>query len=104
MLKQGGKIVGFKANGHAGFDEEGSDIVCSAVSALTQTIALGLQERLQLPVGLSINEGSMHCILGRECTKAQCEQAALLLDTLLLGLKSMEAAYGEYLSIMEREV
>lgn len=104
MLKQGGQIVGFEANGHAGFDEEGSDIVCSAVSALTQTIALGLQERLQLPVGLSINEGSMHCILGRDCTKTQCEQAALLFDTLLLGLKSMEAAYGEYLSIMEREV
>ena len=28
-------ITGYKVSGHAGFAEEGSDIVCSAVSALT---------------------------------------------------------------------
>ena len=31
-----GMITGYKVSGHAGFAEEGSDIVCSAVSALTQ--------------------------------------------------------------------
>ncbi|HWR24084.1 MAG TPA: ribosomal-processing cysteine protease Prp [Feifaniaceae bacterium] len=104
MLYQNRVPVGFEASGHAGCGEEGNDIVCSAVSALTQTVALGLKERLQLPVGLSIEEGYLYCILGQECTDAQMEQASILLDTLLLGLKSMEAAYGEYLSITEREV
>ncbi len=105
MLKQAGEIVGFEANGHAGFSQDGEgDIVCSAVSALTQTIALGITERLQLPAGLLIEEGSMHCVLGRDCTSEQCAQAGLLFDTLLLGLRSMEVAYGKYLSITEREV
>lgn len=105
MLKQGGEIVGFEASGHAEFSRNGDgDIVCSAVSALTQTIALGLTQRLQLPVGLSIQEGDMYCVLGRECTGEQCAQAGMLFDTLLLGLRSMEIAYGKYLSITEREV
>ena len=105
MLRQGGEIVGFEARGHAEFSQDGDgDIVCSAVSALTQTIALGLTQRLQLPVGLSIEEGNMHCVLGRDCTSEQCAQAGLLFDTLLLGLRSMELAYGKYLSISEREV
>ncbi len=104
MLSQSGALVGFEASGHAGYGDEGSDIVCSAVSALTQTIALGLKERLQLPLGLSIENGYLYCILGQDCTQNELEQASLLLDTLLLGLKSMEASYGEYLSITEREV
>ena len=29
------QCVGFKAHGHAGFSEEGQDIVCAAVSVLT---------------------------------------------------------------------
>ena len=29
-------INGYKVSGHAGFAEEGMDIICSAVSALTQ--------------------------------------------------------------------
>lgn len=104
MLYQDRALVGFEASGHAGYGEEGNDIVCSAVSALTQTFAFGLKERLQLPLGLSIEEGYLYCILGQDCTDAQLEQASILLDTLYLGLKSMEAAYGEYLSITEREV
>ena len=30
-----GGIVGFRSAGHAGYAEEGSDIICSAVSILT---------------------------------------------------------------------
>ena len=36
-----GMIVGYKVSGHAGYSEEGSDIICSAVSALTQAPLLG---------------------------------------------------------------
>jgi len=104
MLRQNGALAGFEASGHAGAGEPGNDIVCSAVSALTQTIALGLQERLKLPVGLSIEEGYLYCILGQDISGAQYEQALVLLDTLRLGLLAMEESYGEYLSVTQREV
>lgn len=104
MLMQAGQPVGFEAKGHAQFSEEGSDIICSAVSALTQTTVLGLKELLKLDMGLSIEDGYIHCILGRDCTPSECQNAALLLETMLLGLRSIENTYGEYLSITEREV
>ena len=39
----GGNITGFSCKGHAGYAEEGSDIVCAAVSALSITCANALQ-------------------------------------------------------------
>lgn len=104
MLRQGGVLVGFEASGHADAGEAGCDIVCSAVSALTQTAVLGLQQRLQLPVGVSIEEGYLYCVLGQDIPKERYEQAQVLLDTLYLGLAAMEEAYGEYLSVTQREV
>ena len=38
-----GMINGYKVSGHAGYAEEGMDIICSAVSALTQAPLLGLE-------------------------------------------------------------
>ncbi|MDL2235084.1 ribosomal-processing cysteine protease Prp [Christensenellaceae bacterium OttesenSCG-928-L17] len=105
MLYGQGNLVGFTAEGHANYAQDGSDIVCSAVSALTQTTLLGLKERLNLPLAAEIDEDTgIHCVLGSECTQAQRKDAALLLDTMLLGLLSIQAGYGDYLIITEREV
>ena len=35
-----GKPIGFDAHGHTGYAECGEDIVCAAVSAITQTAAI----------------------------------------------------------------
>lgn len=105
MLLQGGRLIGFEAEGHAEYSEHGSDIVCSAVSALTQTAILGLRERLQLPVGVEIDEEEgLYCVLGRDCTDVQLSEASIILDTLLLGLQDIQSGYSKYLSIREREV
>ena len=37
-----GSFLGYTAKGHSGFSEQGSDIVCAAVSALTQSCAKGI--------------------------------------------------------------
>ena len=37
IFNQGGRINGFSVSGHSGYAEEGSDIVCAAVSILTTT-------------------------------------------------------------------
>jgi len=105
MLREGDLFVGFHAQGHAEYADPGADIVCSAVSALTQTAALGLTEKLGLEAGVSIlDSGEMHCILGRDCTREQCERADIILGTLYIGLRAMEESYGEYLKTEQREV
>ena len=45
-----GVLVGFDAHGHTGYADAGEDIVCAAVSALTQATVIGMQEVLSLPV------------------------------------------------------
>ena len=38
------RYTGFTIKGHADYDEAGSDIVCAAVSALSQTALLGIMQ------------------------------------------------------------
>ena len=106
MLLEQGHFVGFHVNGHAGYAKHGEDIVCSAVSALTQTIVLGLTEHLHLEAGISVDEecGEMHCVLSQSCSKTECEQAEILFSTLYLGLCSIQESYSKYLKITQREV
>lgn len=103
VFRSGGKITGFEAKGHSGYAEEGSDIVCSAVSALTQTAVGGLLEIAALPVEYSIADGSLWCQL-QKLSAHEREKADMILETMLLGLRTMQEDYGEYLKIIEREV
>lgn len=105
MLTDSQGLVGFEVEGHAKFSSRGKpDIVCSAVSMLTQTTLIGLTERLKLNIGYEMKDGYMYCILGDSVTKSERESASILFDTLLLGLKSIEEEYGKYLRTTQREV
>ena len=48
FFDQDGRITGFSCSGHSGYAEEGSDIVCAAISALTQGAVIGLKEVIGL--------------------------------------------------------
>lgn len=105
FLHRQGRLAGFTCTGHAGFAEAGSDIVCSAVSALTQTAVLGLAEVAHIPAGDSVREdGYLRCEVGTDATDAQRKDAALLLDTLAAGLRAVDESYPGYLKFTDREV
>ena len=44
IFRQNKSIIGFECSGHTGYDVEGSDIVCAAISTLTLTCILGLEK------------------------------------------------------------
>ena len=87
-----------------GFSDEGSDIVCSAVSALTQTAALGINEVLNIQTALDITEANMYLMLPADISDQDCEKAQIILETMALGLRSIAATYGDYIKISERKV
>lgn len=99
-----GDIYGFRLKGHADFAEEGSDIVCSAVSVLTintiNCIELFTEEKFQCDTDekkggyLSLNLPDVR--EGRADHDAQ-----LLLKAMLNGLGDIEKEYGFYISINE---
>lgn len=105
FLREQGRLVGFDCKGHADYAEHGQDIVCSAVSALAQTAVLGLVQVAHIPAGYAIEEdGSLHCILGKDATEKQCKEAELLLKTLSAGLHAVDESYPGYLKFVSKEV
>ena len=87
--KKNGYIIDFHITGHADFDDYGKDIVCSGVSAISQTIVQGIIEVLKVQAKFSINEGDMSLSLEKSSDKdkKRCQE---LLETMKLGLISME--------------
>ena len=43
LFREDGRFTGFRAGGHSGYAEAGSDIVCAAVSILTCTCVNALK-------------------------------------------------------------
>ena len=98
-------LNGFSACGHAGFGEYGSDIVCAAISALTQTAVIGLSKVACAPALIKRNDskGFFSARVRSYATLCQRRQADLLLKTLLLGLKAIAAQYPGQLQVKIRK-
>ena len=98
-----GALTGYRAQGHTGYAEAGEDIVCAAVSALTQTTLNGLQNVLKAPVMFEIDDEAalLEARLTPRATEAQVEAAQLLLETLLEGLRAIERSYPRNVRIIE---
>jgi len=56
FFKRNGRYYGFEEKGHAGFAEEGNDIVCSALSAMTMLIVNTIEVAYASDVQYSIDE------------------------------------------------
>lgn len=101
--KNSGKILEFNIEGHAGYGEEGEDIVCSAVSAISYTIVNGITEVLKINVEHNIKDGFLQLSL-RGNSLEEIGKCQVLLETMLLGFKSMEISYGDYIKVQVEEV
>lgn len=98
------KVVGFQITGHANRGEYGEDVVCAAVSAVVQTAILGITDVLKLEAGVSISEGDTTCILAKDTTDAELEQAQIVFFTMLKGLESIALSSPRTLKIRMKEV
>ena len=100
-----GTLTGYRAQGHTGYAEAGGDIVCAAVSALTESTLYGLRDVLKAPVMFEIDERKplLEAALAPEATGEQVGQAQLLLTTLLLSLQGIERNYPQNVRIIFEE-
>lgn len=103
VRKTAGRYTGFRLSGHAGFAEAGSDIVCSAISVLViNTInAMEFLTGAQMEVAAKEEDGVIDVVF----TAPPEAGTVLLLDTMLLGLNSIQKEYGKkYLKLKFEEV
>lgn len=101
--KQGEDYRRIVSEGHALYDEEGSDIVCAGVSALMINAVNSLDQLTE--DGIVVDEGGAEGgFLSLRLEAPQSAQAKLLLDSLMLGLHSIFENYGEaFLTIDEQQ-
>ena len=103
-FREQGTVVGFRVTGHANMGAYGEDLVCAAVSAVVQTAILGISEVCKIPAGVSIEEGQTTCILEKDVTADETKRAAIVFDTMLAGLMSIQASYPKTLKFRNKEV
>ena len=100
-----GALTGYRAQGHTGYAEAGQDIVCAAISALTQSTLNGLKNVLKAPVMFEQDDrrAFIEAQLTPEATEEQISQAQLLLVTLLEGLQAIQRGYPRNVRIIFKE-
>ena len=99
-----GTLSGFDCRGHANYADAGADIVCAAVSALTQGTLNGLLNVLQVHVDYRIDEkdGILTASLG-DVPGDKRAGAQLLLQTLVSALQMIEADYARCVRVIFKE-
>lgn len=92
-----GRIWGFQAQGHAGAGPRGNDIVCAAVSVLTDSVFLGLEKHLHRAMSWKADSGNISVSLQDEPDN----MTEAILATMVLGLSEIQKAYPEKIRISE---
>lgn len=97
-------IEQFIIKGHAYAAEPGQDIVCAAVSVLSQTTVLALHEIAHIAIEYEIENGYLKCKLPHNLTEKELYETRLLINTMLLGLDNIQKSYPQYFEIYYKEV
>lgn len=104
VYKKGNHIVKYTVEGHTGYSDVGSDIVCAAVSTVATHTLNGLTDVLGLTVGIDVDDAYLECIVPDDLSEENRKLADVLLDAMYLTFKNLEEQYKEYITIIDMEV
>ena len=95
------QCIQVETRGHAEYAEEGQDIICAAVSVLMVNTANSLEQLTDDGFTCEEDDGYVAIAIEQEASDA----AILLMNSLRLGLESIQETYGDaYLDIVTKEV
>ena len=101
---ESGMIRGYEAGGHAGGKRiRGYDLVCCAVSALTQTGVNALCAVAGVTPDVKVQDGYLRCILPEGMSEQQQQDAQIILRTIMTGLTDMQKIYPNLIRIQQKE-
>ncbi|MGI6203456.1 MAG: ribosomal-processing cysteine protease Prp [Eubacteriales bacterium] len=110
FYKRNGVYYRFREEGHSGYADAGSDILCSAVSAMTMLIINAIVESFESDVDYHIADDSADITVTAhdalpETGADERKQYAIsgLLKAYFLQLKDLTEDYYDYLSVQEVE-
>lgn len=100
-------ISKYIVRGHADYGEDGSDIVCSAVSVLAQTAIISIIENCDIDeksIDYTIDDGYLEFNLPKNIDEIKLEKSQIVLKTFEVGIKSIIESYPKHVTLRYREV
>lgn len=82
-------------SGHAEYAEHGRDIVCAAISTLTQNLIASIENLTEDKIIYSVNPGMVDI-----CYRDLSEASQLLVSSFLIGVDQVAEAYPDYINII----
>ena len=105
LYRDGEDLIGCRAEGHSGWAEAGSDIVCAAVSILTCTCVNALESVCGVVPRIT-EEDDDKGILAFELpdrTEAENKKAQILMKALRQGLEDLTSEYPQNVTLCIKE-
>ena len=105
ILKSKQNILTIEANGHSGYAESGSDIVCSAISTLLESLINGLIEVVKIKPDYKIDEEIpyLSVTLPNDLSKDKMKESQILMKSTYLGIKGVRDSYSKFIKIKEKQ-
>ena len=100
VFSEGKNKIEIKVEGHTGIGEKGSDIVCSAVSAIVQTSILAITRVAGIHQEIEQRDGYLESSIPIENINIQeKESLRVILNTMIVGLDEINNNYPGILQI-----
>ena len=96
---EGNRVTGFDSAGHSGYAEEGEDIVCAAVSALSQTAVNALEAVAGVEPEVIVRSGFLSARLPKGLRAKQRYAAEIILRSVRQGLEDIAKAYPDLVKV-----
>lgn len=99
--KQTNRIVRYCVSGHAEFDESGKDIVCAGVSAVVVGTVNAIEALVPIQLAHHMENGLLDVMIDQPHEREHDDKTQLLLESMLVMLRTIEHSYGEYINITD---
>ena len=110
FFRKNGVFWGFRETGHTGFGEEGDDILCSALSAMTMLILNTLEVAYKCPVDYRIDDRTTDITVKCRSALPEYEKdekkrfaASGLIEGYYYQLNDLVEEYYEFLEVRTEE-
>lgn len=107
FFEKNGAFCGFSVKGHSGYADEGSDIVCSAISSCTEMLSFGIEDILGEKRGsflIDEKTAAISFMFPDDITEAENDRCLLLVGMFFRYMKELENLYKKYIKIEKRRI
>jgi len=106
FYRSNGNFYGFEENGHSGYGENGDDVLCAALSAMTMLIVNAIEISYASKVVYDVNEGATRIVVTAKAALPEYEQdesknfaISGLFQAYFYQLNDLIEDYGDFLNV-----